>query len=109
MASNREHKVTFAQEGGLRAMISLAREDDLTLQILAIGTLRHLSLSSRVKKPMIEEGALGPIFERVETSDDLDLLQQCAGVLANCSENGQNQVSMIKDGVFLLKVIIRGS
>ena len=26
--------------------------------------------------------------------------QQCAGVLANCSENGQNQVSMIKDGVF---------
>ena len=63
LASNKDHKVTFAQEGGLRSLIAVAREDDLQLQILAVGALRHLSLSTRIKRPIVVEGALGPIFD----------------------------------------------
>lgn len=77
-------------------------------QILATGTLRHLSLSSRIKRPIVEEGALGPIFDRIMNNEDLDLLQQCAGTLANCAENGRNQISMIKDGVFAPLVHLAG-
>lgn len=55
-------KVTVAGEGGLRALVALSRCEDLELRILAAGALRHLSLNTRVKRPMVEEGALGSIL-----------------------------------------------
>lgn len=55
-------KVNVAGEGGLRALVALSRCEDLELRILAAGALRHLSLNTRVKRPMVEEGALGSIL-----------------------------------------------
>lgn len=55
-------QVTVAGEGGLRALVALSRCDDLELRILAAGALRHLSLNTRVKRPIVEEGALGSIL-----------------------------------------------
>lgn len=55
-------QVTVAGEGGLRALVALSRCDDLELRILAAGALRHLSLNTRVKRPMVEEGVLGSIL-----------------------------------------------
>lgn len=55
-------QVTVAGEGGLRALVALSRCEDLELRILAAGALRHLSLNTRVKRPMVEEGALGSIL-----------------------------------------------
>ena len=43
LATNRDHKVTFAEEGGLRCMIAVARERDLQLRVLGVSALRHLS------------------------------------------------------------------
>ena len=54
--------MTVAGEGGLRALVALSRCEDLELRILAAGALRHLSLNTRVKRPMVEEGALGSIL-----------------------------------------------
>lgn len=55
-------QVTVAGEGGLRALVALSRCEDLELRILAAGALRHLSLNTRVKRPVVEEGALGSIL-----------------------------------------------
>lgn len=52
----------MAGEGGLRALVALSRVDDLQLKVLAVGALRHLSLDTRIKRPMVDEGILGPIF-----------------------------------------------
>jgi hypothetical protein len=40
LASNKDHKITLAQEGGLKCLIALSRDADLELRILAIGGLR---------------------------------------------------------------------
>lgn len=57
-------QVTVAGEGGLRTLVALSRCEDVELRILAAGALRHLSLNTRVKRPMVEEGALGSILRR---------------------------------------------
>ena len=62
----RAGQITVAGEAGLRALIALSRCEDLELRILAAGALRHLSLNTRVKRPMVEEGALGPIIRQDE-------------------------------------------
>lgn len=62
LISSSLQQVTVAGEGGLRALVALSRCDDLELRILAAGALRHLSLNTRVKRPMVEEGALGSII-----------------------------------------------
>ena len=56
-------QVAFADAGGLRAMISIAREETRELRMLGCGALRHLSISTRLKKPIVDEGGLGPLFE----------------------------------------------
>ena len=51
-------KFKFVEEGGLRACVSLARDDDIDLQCLALAALRHLPLNDRMKHKIVEEGAL---------------------------------------------------
>jgi hypothetical protein len=55
--------VAFAEAGGLRAAISLAREPLRELRLLGCGVLRHLSLATRLKKLIVAEGGLGPLFD----------------------------------------------
>lgn len=99
--------MTLAQEGGLKCLIAVARDDDIELQILAIGGLRHLSINTRLKRPIINEGGLGPVFASCMCDPpDLDLLTQCAATLANLAEDAHNQVQLIKDGVFKVINII---
>ena len=62
-ASNHQFKVAFAESGGLRVMISLAREENRELRLIGCGALRHLSLATRLKKAIVDEGGLGPLFE----------------------------------------------
>jgi len=62
-ASNHQFKVAFAESGGLRVMISLAREENREMRLIGCGALRHLSLATRLKKAIVDEGGLGPLFE----------------------------------------------
>ena len=100
-------------------MIAVARERDLQLRVLGVSALRHLSLSSRIKRPIVREGGLGPVYECLmgDRSDaanvdasvadmtigtyeglDLDLLAQCAGLLGNLAEDPHNQLALVRDG-----------
>jgi hypothetical protein len=98
LASNLNFKSTMAEEGCLKRAIELGKDDDLQLRIIGLGTLRHLSINTRVKRPIVLEGGLGPIYMAVEDeTQDLDLLRQAAAILSNISENGENQVSLIKE------------
>ena len=102
-------------------MIAVARERDLQLRVLGVSALRHLSLSSRIKRPIVREGGLGPVYECLmgDRSDaanvdasvadmtigtyeglDLDLLAQCAGLLGNLAEDPHNQLALVRDGAF---------
>ena len=57
-------------------------------------------MNTRLKRPIVEEGGLGPIFLAIEDSiQDIDLLKQCSSVLQYLLEDQDNQISLIKDGV----------
>ena len=58
LAANAQWKLKFVEEGGLRACVSLARDDDIDLQCLALAALRHLPLNDRIKHKIVEEAAL---------------------------------------------------
>lgn len=100
ISSNLNYKAVMAEEGCLTRAVELARDDDLELRILAVGTLRHLSINTRIKRPIITEGALGPLYAGIEDkAQNSDLMRQCAAVIGNIAENGENQVTLIKDAV----------
>ena len=54
----------------LRA-IELGKNSDLELRILGLGTVRHLVINTRVKRPFYEQGGLSPVFMGVEVSSSL--------------------------------------
>ena len=59
-----------------------------------------MSINTRVKRPIIQEGALGPMFVGIEDElQDADLMRQIAATIGNIAENGENQIILIKDGV----------
>jgi hypothetical protein len=90
----------MAEEGCLLRAIELSKNSDELLRVLGLGTIRHLCINTRVKRPFYEQGGLGPVFMGIEDkSQNDDLLTQCAAVLAIVAENGENQISLIKDGV----------
>jgi len=100
IASNLNYKSIMAEEGGLSRAIELTKDEDLELRIIGMGILRHLAVNTRVKRPIILEGAMVPIYLAIESSvQDIDLLKQCSALLASVAENGENQISMVKDGV----------
>ena len=103
-ASNQEFKVAFAEAGGLKVMIACGREeDDRELRMLGCGALRHLSLTTRLKKAIVDEGGLGPLLDNALRKDDPpdgQLLAQCAATLANVAEDYRNKGQMPRDGVF---------
>ena len=76
-------------------MIELSKDDNVGLRCLAVASLRHISLSDEVKRPIVDAGALGPLL-RNSNSKNVDLLMQCAGMLANSTENRENQVSLVE-------------
>ena len=56
------------QEGCLLRAIELGKNSDLELRILGLGTVRHLVINTRVKRPFYEQGGLSPVFMGVEVS-----------------------------------------
>jgi hypothetical protein len=60
------------------------------MRMIGCGALRHLSLSTRLKKRLVSEGGLGPIFDgALRGVRDMDgaLMAQCAATLANVAED----------------------
>ena len=71
--------------------MALASERELDLCCLAVAGLRHLSLNDELKRPIVDSGALLPVVRSVAWANE-DLQCQCAGLIANLSENQENQV-----------------
>ena len=71
-------------------MIELSKDDNVGLRCLAVASLHHLSLSDEIKRPIVDAGALGPLL-RNSNSKNEDLLMQCAGTIANLTENMENR------------------
>jgi hypothetical protein len=88
LGSDPEYKQIVAGEGGLAAIVAVARSDDMRLRALALSTLRHLSISSLLKRSIVEAGALGPMLVSAEHFAD-----HCAGTVANLAEDPRNQAS----------------
>ena len=65
--------------------------EQVELQLPAVSMLRHLSLNSDLKAPCVSAGALRPIVRCVRWATE-DLMCQCAGAMANMSEERTNQV-----------------
>ena len=68
------------------------------MQCLAVAALRHLSLNDRIKRKIVEEGALQPLIAAGTTTNNIDLQQQISGTMANLTENARNQVTIVEAG-----------
>jgi hypothetical protein len=67
----------MAEEGCLLRAIELSKNSDELLRVLGLGTIRHLCINTRVKRPFYEQGGLGPVFMGIEDkSQNEDLLTQ---------------------------------
>lgn len=86
-SSNKDVKVLIAQKGGLQTAIDLLTSDDLSLQILAAGTLQHLSAASRLKCTLCSDELLHAMTKCVTNTKDEILLYHCAATISNISEH----------------------
>eukprot|EP00953_Heterococcus_sp_UTEX-ZZ885_P035587 18364-Heterococcus_DN1.PRE.6 len=91
LSAHPDHKLLFAQEGGLVAAVALGLEREVELQVLAVAMVRHLALHTDLKRECVQVGALRPVVRCVRWANE-DLQCQCAGVMANLSEDQLNQV-----------------
>jgi hypothetical protein len=96
--ANADFKLKCAEDGGIAALISLCRHTEEQLQALALASLRHLSLHDALKQRIVEERALRPAIRCAQFHNE-DIHIQVAGLLANLSENADNQIPMIEDSV----------
>ena len=87
LASNRAIKVLIADEGGITVAIALIRSTDASIRAISTGVLHHLSISSRLKYPLYDNGVLQQLCECILRSDDIDLLYHGANVLSNLAEH----------------------
>jgi Armadillo/beta-catenin-like repeat len=92
LSAHPDHKLLFAQEGGLVAAVALGLEREVELQVLAVAMVRHLALHPDLKRECVQAGALRPVVRCVRWANE-DLQCQCAGVMANLSEDQLNQVT----------------
>jgi hypothetical protein len=56
LASNINYKAIMAEEGCLLRAIELSKNNDEVLRVLGLGTIRHLCINTRVKRPFYEQG-----------------------------------------------------
>ena len=100
LASNVNYKTLLAECGGLQRALELSVDAELTVRILALGILRHLSISSRIKRPMVGLSVMGIIVANIEDRiQDMDILRQCAAILSSLAENTENQLQLLQEKV----------
>jgi hypothetical protein len=78
-------------------MVQLSKCRELSLQCLATAAMRHLSLHDELKRPLVEGGCLVPLVRNAPRANE-DLQCQIAGLLANLSEETENQISLLNGG-----------
>ncbi|KDO17847.1 hypothetical protein SPRG_16729, partial [Saprolegnia parasitica CBS 223.65] len=99
VASNAAYQVRFYEEGGVSALVTFVRDVEPNLQCPALAALRHLSCATELKKPIVQAGILRPLLKCINPAGHhVDLLCQCAGLLANLSEHLENQLTMVEEG-----------
>jgi hypothetical protein len=102
LSANPEHKERFVQDGGYAVLLALCKDDSVELQTLAVASLRHLSIDDTLKRGIVQAGTLPVLLRNNAASNNADLQCQVAGLLANLSENIDNQISVVEVGVHSL-------
>jgi len=87
LATNREIKSLITNEGGMKAASLLLDCDDIATSAASAAVLHHLSISSRIKYPLYENGILSPLCQQILASDDTDFLYHAGSILANLAED----------------------
>lgn len=98
LAANPAARFAFAERRGINAMVKLlTKARELSLHALATAALRHLSLEDELKRRVVEAGALAPTIRNAHEANE-DLKCQIAGLLANLSEELENQIALVSSG-----------
>ena len=99
IAANHNMKLDFVHKGGLTAAISMLNDQTLNLRIIAMNIFHHLSLSTRLRRMLMDEGAFVPICDICVSHNDHNMLFQCAGILANLCECEHQRETLIAQGI----------
>ena len=100
ISSNPEFQLAFVESGAMQAAVELAVSDsDIEAKIVALGVIRHISMSMSLKTRIMRSGVANIISRCIETSDDCDLLYQCVSSIANIAEHAQNKDLLVQMGI----------
>ena len=100
ISSNPEFQLVFVESGAMQSAVELAVSDsDVDVIIVALGVIRHLSMSMPLKTRLMRSGVVNIISRCIEKNDDCDLLYQCASSIANISEHAQNKDLLVQMGI----------
>lgn len=99
ISSNKEFQLAFVEAGGLKTALDLAASNaGVDIKIIALGIIHHLSISMPLKTKILQSGAVSIISRCIESSNNADLLYQCASSIANIAEHAQSKAELVQMG-----------
>ena len=89
LASNREMKAFIANEGGMKTASRLLDCKDFETSAGSAAVLQHLTISSKIKWSLYENGTLVPLCQQIILSDNSEFLYHAGSVLSNLAEDSK--------------------
>ena len=90
--------ILFSKLGVHNAMLELIKDNDKDIQIIAVATLRHLSVNDWITADFSESGITQSVIRCISWANG-DMRCQIAGLFANLSEHRECQSTIVSNGI----------
>lgn len=98
LSANTENQEKIVAQGGIAKILILVKSEHNSLKSLGLACLRHLSCNNDLKKTILLSDVVTLAINSIMGAE-ANLLSQIAGLLANLSEEIENHIQMINEGV----------
>jgi hypothetical protein len=99
LASKPHKRMVIVNEGAITVLIELSQIYDKAIQVRCASAFASLSVESRIRARMLDDGALGAIISLATNSNIREVKTDCARAICNlCCEKGY-EFKMVKEGV----------
>ena len=99
LASKPSKRLTIVNEGAITVLIELSAIYDKAIQVRCASAFASLSVESKIRARMLDEGALASIISLATNSNIREVKTDCARAICNlCCEKGY-EFKMVKEGV----------
>ena len=98
LSSNPLFKLLFVDEDGLKRVVEILYELDVSLSGICMDIVRHLTLNRKLRFLISSSSRIIQIiFKTIQTMSHIPVLQHCSSALVNLSEYEENHSNLIKE------------